>query len=219
MANTHFCQEFFDDVVVPAENLIGDENSGWAVAQTLLFHERNATAGVGYGVGLTGSARSGGDTTTRATSIDDLIRRARARGVAHDGAIRQLIGEAYVESVVTRHVSERIMTGMRVGAFKGQWGSLLKLGMGVNIPRMAEIAVAVSGDEGVIWTGQDDHAEPGRQLLSCRVMAIAGGSNEMQRNIVSERLLGLPREPSFDRDVPFNEVIRNRGKIQDVRPA
>src|SRR5260370_41064504 len=50
--NAEFCQEFFDDVVLPAESLIGDENAGWAVAQSLLFHERNAVAGVGYGAGV-----------------------------------------------------------------------------------------------------------------------------------------------------------------------
>lgn len=211
--NAEFCQEFFDDVVIPAGNLIGEENSGWGVAQSLLFHERNATEGVGYGVGVIAVDAQEGETPLGPT-VNELIRLARARGVSGDGAVRQLIGEAYVQSVVTAAISERVMTGMRVGAFEGQWGSLLKLGMGVDVPRLAEIAVAVAGDDGVIWAGDDDHADPGRFLLSCRGVAIAGGSNEIQRNIVSERLLGLPREPSFDRDLPFSEVLRNRSTFK-----
>jgi hypothetical protein len=84
--------------------------------------------------------------------------------------------------------------------------------MGIDIPRLAEIAIAISGDEGVIWASDEAQAEPSRFLLGCRAVAISGGRNEIQRNIVSERLLGLPREPSFDRDLPFSEVVRNRSK-------
>ena len=210
--NAEFCQEFFDDIVLPADSLIGAENAGWSVAQSLLFHERNATAGVGYGVGVIGLGAEEGETPLGPT-VAELIRLARARGVAGDGAIRQLVAEAYCQSVVSGQVGQRVMTGMRVGTYKGQWGSLLKLGMGIDVPRLAEIAIAISSDEGVIWTGDDDHGEPGRFLLSCRGVAISGGSNEIQRNIVSERLLGLPREPSFDRDLPFSEVVRNRSKF------
>ena len=215
--NAEFCQEFFDDVILPGENLIGAENAGWSVAQSLLFHERNAVGGVGYGVGLISLGAEEGETPLGPT-VAELIRLARARGVAGDGAIRQLVAEAYVQSVVSGQVGQRVMTGMRLGTYQGQWGSLLKLGMGIDVPRLAEIAVAISGDDGVIWTGDDD-PETVRFLLSCRGIAISGGSNEIQRNIVSERLLGLPREPSFDRDLPFSEVIRNRGKFTGATTA
>jgi alkylation response protein AidB-like acyl-CoA dehydrogenase len=113
--NAEFCQEFFDDVLLPAENLIGAENAGWSVAQSLLFHERNATAGVGYGVAVVGLGAEEGETPLGPT-VAELIRLARTRGVAGEGAIRQLIAEAYVQSIVSGQIGQRVMTGMRVGA-------------------------------------------------------------------------------------------------------
>jgi alkylation response protein AidB-like acyl-CoA dehydrogenase len=204
-----FCTEFFDDVVLPAENIIGEENGGWAVAQTLLFHERNATAGVGYGYGF--DVRRGGQSAFGARGTVALADAAHRRGVADDGAIRQLIADAFIERTVARLAGRRIMAGMRTGYYKGQWGSLLKLHIGVDSPRQAKLALAVAGADGVIWEGDELVVNNvGEAWLNSRNISIAGGTNEMQRNIVSERLLGLPREPSFDRDVPFNEVLANR---------
>ena len=99
--------------------------------------------------------------------------------------------------------------------FREQWGSLLKLHIGIDNPRQAKIALAAYGAGGVIWDGDEPITDnPGEAWLNCRGISIAGGSNGMQRNIVSERLLRLPREPSFVRDLPFNEVLRNRSKFR-----
>ena len=203
-----FCLEFFDDVALPAANLVGKENEGWAVAQTLLFHERNATAGIahGYGVMVEGSS-------TR----DDYryqLEGARRRGLGADPVVRQHIATSYIEQTVARCAGLRVMTGMRTGALQGQWGSLLKLHLGANSPQSAKRALAAWGPDGVIWDGDETIGQTaGEQFLGSRGISIAGGSNEMQRNIVTERLMGLPREPSFDRDLPFSEVQRNRGKF------
>jgi alkylation response protein AidB-like acyl-CoA dehydrogenase len=208
----HFFQEFFDDVALPAENLIGEENQGWSVAHSLLFHERNATAGVGHGLGLGGGHEEGGGTGGH--GVEDLVRAAEMAGTLDEPYARQLIGEAYVQRRAASHVGDRVTVGMRTGAFKGDWGSLLKLGLGLDTLRRGEIGIILAGPHGVIWPeeGTPHEGVAGRTWLDARSISIAGGTNEMQRNIVSERLLGMPREPATDRDVPFSEVVKRRQK-------
>jgi alkylation response protein AidB-like acyl-CoA dehydrogenase len=210
---THNFQEFFDDVTLPLDHLIGDENQGWSVAHTLLFHEHNATAGVGFGLGLGGGHVRGG-TTSVGHGVEDLVRYAQPSASIGNQAVRQLVAEAYIAQRAATHAGERISAGTRTGAYQGDWGSLLKLGLALDTLRRAEIGLAVAGADGVIWTGEpeSEEASAGFAWLGARAISIAAGTNEMQRNIVSERLLGMPREPSADRDVPYNEVIRRRDR-------
>ena len=205
---SHFCQEYFDDVVLPAENLIGEANGGWRVAHTLLAHEHDATAGVGHGLGLGG----GGERNTETESgVGDLAEFARRGGTAALGSTRQLLAEAYIADVVMGQVNLRIERGTSAGVFEGDWGALLKLGLGLQTLRRGEIAMAVAGARGVVWDADDEHGyDPGHQWLTARQISIAAGTNEMQRNTVSERLLGMPREVATDRDAPFSEVVRRR---------
>jgi alkylation response protein AidB-like acyl-CoA dehydrogenase len=210
----HFFQEFFDDVALPLDHLIGEENEGWSVAHTLLFHERNATAGVGHGLGLGGGREGSGGGGADSHGVEDLVRYGGLSGSSADPATRQLIAEAYVAERARRHANDRVTVGMRTGVFKGDWGSLLKLGLALDTLRRAEIAISVARADGVIWNDASpgDVGAAGRVWLNARSISIAGGTNEMQRNIVSERLLGLPREAAADRDVPFSEVARRRGR-------
>jgi alkylation response protein AidB-like acyl-CoA dehydrogenase len=205
-----FCQEFFDDVVLPAGYLIGEENNGWAVAQTLLFHERNAVGTVGYGyfgIPWKGSNPASQVSITAEEMAAVAWRRGTTRGVA------AAIADAYIESVVCPLTSIRIQTGMRVGTHRGQWGSLLKLQGSVAGHEAERTALGVLGADAVIWDSGDVRLDNmGTAWLGSRSETIAGGTSEMQRNIVSERLLGLPREPANDRNIPFSEVIRNPGQ-------
>jgi len=201
----HFFLEYFDDVEIPAEYVIGGEGQGWTVAQRLLFHERNATAGVGFGYGM-----GGGESEGRSTWRLNVLELARRHGTAQEPALAARIADDHIDVTVAGQLAARINAGQRSGKLEGHWGSLLKLGLGVDTPINAEVALAVSGADGVIWTGEGEGGAVGLNWLRVRGLSIAGGSNEIQRNIVSERLLGLPREPGDDKNAPFSQLMKRR---------
>ena len=198
--SAEFCQEFLDDVVVSHDNVVGEPDDGWTVATRLLFHERN------HGGTASNMSTAGG-------RVSELVHLARDRGLAANTHIRQLVAEAYIESVVHSHLVDRVMTGFRTGALPGPAGGLLKLFAGVTTCRRADIGMELAGTTAVAADGANaETVDRGEGYLLRQVLAIAGGSNEMQRNVISERLLGLPREPALDRDVPFSEVRVNQPK-------
>jgi alkylation response protein AidB-like acyl-CoA dehydrogenase len=207
----HFFIEYFDDVEVPADYVLGGDCDGWTVAQRLLFHERNATAGVGFGIGMGGGTDVDEDASDRSWQLN-IPRLAEKYASLDDPALAGRIADDHIARTVSRQLAERINAGRRAGKLQGPWGSLLKLGMGIDSPTNAETALAVSGADGVIWSGNDDGGEVALNWLRVRGISIAGGSNEIQRNIVSERLLELPREPGEDKDAPFSELLSRRQK-------
>jgi alkylation response protein AidB-like acyl-CoA dehydrogenase len=202
-----FCQEFFDDVRLPPDNLIGEENNGWAVARTLLWHERNAVSNIGHGY-LTGKPGMAPDTPDRVAT--DFLPVSAGRRVDDILAVR--IADAYIATVVGPLTSARISRGIQLGTHTGPWGSLSKLQSALAAHSAARTALAVYGPDAAIWDGEDvEVVNPGTAWLFIRAHTLGGGTNEMQRNSISEGVLGLPREPAVDRNVPFNEVLRNRG--------
>jgi alkylation response protein AidB-like acyl-CoA dehydrogenase len=198
-----FCQEYFDGVRLPNDNLIGEENDGWTVAQTLLLHERNAVGNIGYGY-LTGTPGMAPDTPD--ISITDFVPVARRRGIA--GVLAHSIADAYIASVIGPLTSARISLGIRMGTHTGPWGSLSKLQGSESAHNAARTALAVHGPDGVMWRGDEVQLDNAATAwLGIRAHTLGGGTSEIQRNIISERLLGLPREPAIDRDIPFSEVL------------
>jgi alkylation response protein AidB-like acyl-CoA dehydrogenase len=206
-SGSDFCQEFFDDIVVPATNVVGEVNEGWAAAQRILFHERNAAAGLGHGIGLTDRGDRGSAAARNLARAHALLELAARRD---DPGVRRLAGRAYAALAAHDMARQRVTVGQRTGDLVGQWGSLLKLGDGILGPAMAELAMAVAGCNGVVWTDDEPGGDQGIAWLSSRGGSIGGGSNEMQRNIVTERLLGMPREHDPSRELPFNEIMRRR---------
>jgi alkylation response protein AidB-like acyl-CoA dehydrogenase len=196
-----FCEEFFDDVVIPAENVLGHVDDGWTVATRLLFHERASVGGASpY---TSGRMPSGGQATR-----DELIELARARGKGDDPLVRRLIGQAEALSIVHGQLVERVRTGLETGYFPGPAGSLVRLYAGTAAVERANIALEIAGEEAVVW----DEGSGGRYgvaYIKRQASCLGGGSTEMARNIISERILGMPREYAADRDVAFREVRRN----------
>jgi alkylation response protein AidB-like acyl-CoA dehydrogenase len=201
-----FCQEFFDDMAVPAANVIGTVDDGWNVASRLLVHERNTVGGgsifhsmtVG---GTVGMARGGG-----------IVDVARHRGVRADADLLQQVVDNHVRSTVSGHLAARVVQGMATGAMPPAAGSLLRLfgsEVGVNA---SDVGMALGGSHAVAWS--PDRSAPGSAqgvgYLGRQGGSMASGTAEIQKNIISERVLGLPREPSQDRDLPFREVRTNR---------
>jgi alkylation response protein AidB-like acyl-CoA dehydrogenase len=193
-----FCEEFFTDMAVPAVNLVGEENEGWRVARGLLEIEH---AWVG---------RGGARTNTASAGVAPIVSLVKRRGLDHDTGVRRQVVGLHVASMAQDLVSARVSDAIAAGKLAHGYGSLLKLGDDIVTQRRAEYALAVAGASGVAWrAGDPDESGWSRDFLDSRSDSIAGGTDEIQRNNVSERVLGLPREPSFDRDIPFNQVPHN----------
>jgi alkylation response protein AidB-like acyl-CoA dehydrogenase len=194
----HFCEEFFTDVVVPAENLVGAENGGWEVIRGLLEIEH---AWVG---------RGGAKRIDMRQDVSDVLAIVRARGLGNDIGVRREVTDLQVELDVQRLTSARVSHGVETHQFDHGYGGLLKIGNDSLAQRGTELALTLAGASGVTWqSGEPEGAATAQAYLTSRSAPIAGGSAEIMRNNVSERVLGLPREPGFDRNVPFNEIPHN----------
>jgi alkylation response protein AidB-like acyl-CoA dehydrogenase len=197
-----FCQEFFDDVALPEADVVGRVNDGWTVASRLLFHERDAVGGGSpYASGIGPGTRSGPQ--------NDVVELAQAVGKQNDGHVRQLVAEARVLERVQQQLIGRVTTGLRTGQFAGPAGSIPRLYAAVNNERRVDIELEIAGPDAAVWAGDDVGGRYGIVYLHRQGGSLGGGSNEMQRNIISERVLGMPREYAADRDKPFEEVRRN----------
>jgi alkylation response protein AidB-like acyl-CoA dehydrogenase len=196
---SEFCEDFFDDVTVPDLYRIGDVNEGWTVTQTMLVRER----GGGRPVDPNAELHPG-------PLAPDLVKLARRAGTAADPTVRQKIGRAHTIDFVAAALSARIGELNRLGRLDAGAAAYGKLFKGVYDPVRARIAVEVGGPGALAWQPTDeDGPETSLYYLNCRIMSIAGGTNEMQRNGIGERKLGLPREPSFDTGKPFSQVLRD----------
>jgi alkylation response protein AidB-like acyl-CoA dehydrogenase len=197
--DVEFCREIFDNAVIPDAERIGPVGDGWQVAQTALRFEREAS--------------SGGLTTTQVLAgpgllAPDLVELARRAGRLDDAHVHQLIAAAHTDDFALRALGVRLARLMAAGHPAG--GGLIsytKLAAGTVEPKRAKAEMEIGGEAAVAWP-QDDRAGLTHALdfLNSRVKSIAGGSNEIQRNALGERVLGLPREPTFDRGKSFREV-------------
>jgi alkylation response protein AidB-like acyl-CoA dehydrogenase len=194
-----FCEEFLDDVVVTDEDIIGEVNQGWSVAQTMLVYERGAGDGMG------------GSMTEPRSLAPDLVALARKADRTDDPLVRQAVARAHINDYAQYHLGQRIAARLRRSASpEPAIAAYGKLAMGTLAPIRARLGVEIGGAEALLWPSDDEAAmQYAINYLNGRMTSIAAGTNEMQRNGIGERVLGLPREPSFDSNRPFSEVVRN----------
>jgi alkylation response protein AidB-like acyl-CoA dehydrogenase len=196
-----FCQEFLEDVEVPLDHVVGEVNGGWAVASTQIASER-AAVGRGWHLGV------GAATPRDHIELNqDYIDAARELGLDGDPSARQLVGEALALAAVHDLTTRRLAEGMRAQTPPPSAGAIAGLLSALNHARRTALLSELTGPAGVAV--EPGGGDPRWGMDRVTMHRIGGGTLEMQRNNVAERHLGLPREPSFDRGVPFNQLRRN----------
>lgn len=203
-----FNEVFFSDARAPKENVLGGVNNGWAVANTLLAYERgddSTTNGIRYG-----------------EEFGRLAAVARERGRMDDPTIRQRFAEAFTTTQIMKFMGLQTVARSLKGYHPGAESSLNKLLWSEHHQRFTELAMEVlgmdatapSGRDAATGVGVDDVGSPYSSqawvttFMGARPGSIYSGSNEIQRNIIGERVLGLPKEPRADTG-PWNETVRS----------
>ena len=197
---SHFNEVFFTDAICPEENLLGPLNAGWGVLQTALAYERSV-----MGEGARGP-RSG---VAESKDEEPLIALAREAGVLGDPLIRQEIAKAIAYRKLNALNTARAKADLAQGTSSSIM-SLGKLAMSRILHEEARVRTLILG-AGSLLEGKDHpRAEDANFLtLNAYFTSIGGGTDQIQRNIIGERVLGLPKEPEVDRDVPFRQVRGN----------
>jgi alkylation response protein AidB-like acyl-CoA dehydrogenase len=169
-----FNELFLEEARIPDENVVGGVGNGWQVALTTLMFER---------AGLGGAAA-----ISIKVALGQLMELARERGVDQDPIIRQKIAELYINAEALRHTASRGLTQIMKRGQPGPEGSLPKLQWSQTNQALTELAMDIRGDEGPVFDSDWTY-----RFLRARANSIEGGTTEILKNIIAERVLGLPR--------------------------
>ena len=176
-----FNEVFFEEVRVPDSHRLGDVDEGWTVALTTLMNERAAIGGGGAGVGT--------------MSFTRFVELARNLGVSDDPLIRQRLADVYIHSNVSRYTNLRGTAKLRAGQLPGPEMSIGKLSLTQNMQRIGQLVSDMLGPRMAADSGEWGTYAWHEFVLGVPGMRVAGGTDEVMRNIVGERVLGLPKEP------------------------
>lgn len=201
--NREFCQEFLNDVRVPDGDRVGEVNDGWTVGTRWMFHERMSYNSplVTFPAGTVHGGAGGAG----------ALEVARVAGRLDDPGVRERVGEARELEVVGRELQRRVAEGIATGTMSSQSSAVARVFHCIASPRQSTIAFEIAGGAGGVWADDDGRlAGCGTDFLMRQVTCIGGGTTEMARNVVAERVLGMPRERTLDKDVAFRDVPRSR---------
>jgi acyl-CoA dehydrogenase len=190
--SAHFNEVFLSNVAVPVSRVLGDIDGGWAPARTVLSNES----------AFIGGGNAGG-------SINDRLRLiAQAFERTGDPTVRQSLAQHYTRERLLAIMGEQILAAVRQRKPPPIDPSILKLFIAENRVLSGNLAMAMAGPAALVTT-DDRSAWMQAELVGRYGISIGGGTNEVQRNNLAERALGLPREPSVDRDVAWREIRRS----------
>jgi len=208
--DAEFNEVYFTDVRIPDRDRLGDVGDGWRVALTTLMNERVT-------VGAMGKERRGqGD-------IRHAVQLWKDRGL-DDPVQRDQLARLWIEGEVLRLTNLRAQARRAQSGDPGPEGAILKLMVGTYQQRLFDFVVDLLGPEGMLisdyemrrpqtqgeaFAGRDGHIDPQKAFLAVRGTTIGGGTTEIGRNILGERVLGLPGEPRTDKDLPWSQVPRS----------
>lgn len=189
----HFNEVFLSDVHIPHENVLGELNGGWAVAQTTLMHERNMIGSGGMGIGW-----------------GDYLRIARDMGVTNDPHLRQELVKSFTRTEIIKYLGARAQAAARAGKQPGPETSLVKLCASLHSALNGDLGLMLEGAGGML-TGPDAYRKGMFQQLFVGQwgMRLGGGTEQIQRNVIGERVLGLPGEARPDKTLPFKDIAKN----------
>jgi alkylation response protein AidB-like acyl-CoA dehydrogenase len=191
----HFNEVFFTDARVPTANVVGEVDEGWTVARTVMMNERFAASSVGSPTAF----------------LEPLIELARSteragRPASEDPLVRQRLADIHARSRIFDLTTARVRTSLSQGSIPGVEGSILKLVVSDLGSDAADLAVDILGLDGTIHAKERSRERWVTSYLGAHAMHIGGGTDNIQRNIIGEQVLQLPREPATDRDVPFRDL-------------
>ncbi|MFQ5947333.1 MAG: acyl-CoA dehydrogenase family protein [Acidimicrobiia bacterium] len=186
--NAHFNEVFLDEVRIPADNLVGEENRGWELARVTLGNER---VSLSRGGALWGMGPTAGD-------LLDLVRQ---RGGVDDRRLRQALVQIHIEAELLRLIQLRVVTEMVHGRQPGPEASVQKIMADEHGQRLMNLAKDLAGAGGMLGDRGPLGAGPGEWhwgFLFSRALTVGGGTGQVLRNVVAERALGLPRDPNLE---------------------